>query len=348
MDKVRWGIIGPGKIANRFADGLKETQNGELVSIASLNEKRRNSFGDKYNIQNSLRFDNYYEILKSSKIDAIYISLPHNLHSFWSKEAAINSKHVLCEKPFCVNLNQALQTLSFFNDKIFFMEGFMYRCHPQIKKLINIIESKIIGEIYLIQSSFGFKAPFDPKSRLFNVNLSGGSILDVGLYPVSFSRFVATISNKMMSEPEKIEAKGVIGNTGVDIESSAKLYFNNNIIAEVETSIVKDLKNTAKITGTKGTIFLDIPWQPGKEGGPYDCSINIESETKNEVINMKGPEHLFFFEADHSNKCIIEGKNTASYPAMTINDTIGNLSVLDKWRKEIGYKLPEDDIVNFF
>lgn len=348
MNKVRWGIIGPGKIANRFADGLKETRNGELVSIASITDARRNSFGDKYGIHNSLRFSNYYEILKSSQIDAIYISLPHNLHSFWSKEAAINSKHILCEKPFCVNLKQASQTLNFFNDKIFFMEGFMYRCHPQIKKLVAIIESKIIGDIHLIESSFGFKAPFDPNSRLFNPNLSGGSILDVGLYPVSFSRLVASISNNMQSEPERIEAKGIIGKTGVDIEASAKLYFNNNIIAKVETSIVKNLDNTAKITGTKGTIFLDIPCQPGKEGGPYNCSITIKSETLNEIINMKGPEHLFFFEAEHSNKCIIEGKSAPSFPAMTISDTLGNLKVLDLWRKEIGYALPEDEVVNFF
>ena len=99
MTSIRWGIIGPGNIAHRFADGLKESKSGELIAIASTNEGRRKSFGDKYNIDSTLRFSSYDELVESSDIDAIYISTPHTLHAEWTIKAAGRGKHVLCEKP---------------------------------------------------------------------------------------------------------------------------------------------------------------------------------------------------------------------------------------------------------
>ena len=126
MQKVRWGIIGPGKIANRFAEGLNETRFGDLVAIASKSKDRRKTFGDKYNIINSLRFDNYEEILQSPKVDAIYISTPHTLHKEWSIKAAINGKHILCEKPACINYEEGKKVINEVkNAGVFFMEGFI-------------------------------------------------------------------------------------------------------------------------------------------------------------------------------------------------------------------------------
>ena len=229
---------------------------------------------------------------------------------------------------------------------VFYMEGFMYRCHPQIKKLLSIIKDKRIGDITFIKSSFGFDTKRNiPESRLFNIELAGGSILDVGLYPVSFSRLIAGAAlGKEYLNPYNIEGSATIGETGVDEIANIYMYFENGITAEGSTAIRKNMENNAVITGTKGSIILDQPWTPGKEGGPYKSSIIIESNKKKETIEVTGPEHLFSFEAEVASNAIINNKFEAPYPAMTWNDTLGNLETLDKWRNIVGYNLPQDQL----
>lgn len=345
MSLISWGIIGPGNIANNFADGLKESFSGQLTAIASKNNERRESFGDKYNIDAALRFSSYDDLLNSENIDAVYISTPHTLHAEWTIKAAGKGKHVLCEKPGAVNFREGQQVIEAVRQAgVFYMEGFMYRCHPQIPALVNLIKEKKIGEVKNIKSSFGFDmGKTVPESRLFRTDLAGGAILDVGVYPISFSRMVAGAAlGKKFINPKSITGTATIGETGVDEISHATLEFENGIIAEASTAIRKEMKNNAIITGTKGTIELNQPWAPGREGGPYHSTFKISSNDQTEIIDFKGPEHLFFFEAELSSQTILKEKTEAPYPAMTWEDTLGNLKTLDKWRKIIGYSLPQD------
>ena len=148
MSNVRWGIIGPGSIANNFADALKESYSGELKAIASLSDKRRKTFGDKYNINNDLRFNNYDSLLNSDSIDAVYISTPHTLHAELTIKAAGKGKHILCEKPGAVNFIQGEKVIKAVQEAgVFYKEGFMYRCHHQIPALLYLIKDKIIGDV---------------------------------------------------------------------------------------------------------------------------------------------------------------------------------------------------------
>ena len=181
MEKIRWGIIGPGSIANNFADALKQSYSGELKAIASFNDERRKTFGDKYNIQQDLRFNNYDSLLNSDSIDAVYISTPHTLHAELSINAAGKGKHILCEKPSAVNFKQGEKVIQAVQEAgVFYKEGFMYRCHPQIPALLDLIKNEIIGDVKKITSSFGFDmAKIIPEHRLFNKDLAGGAILDV-------------------------------------------------------------------------------------------------------------------------------------------------------------------------
>jgi len=220
----------------------------------------------------------------------------------------------------------------------------MYRCHPQIPALANFIKEKKIGEVKNIKSSYGYDmGKTVPESRLFRTDLAGGAILDVGVYPISFSRMVAGAAlGKKFINPKSITGTATIGETGVDEISHATLEFENGIIAEASTAIRKEMKNNAIITGTKGTIELNQPWAPGREGGPYHSTFKISSNDQTEIIDFKGPEHLFFFEAELSSQTILKEKTEAPYPAMTWEDTLGNLKTLDKWRKIIGYSLPQD------
>ena len=345
MNKVKWGIIGPGKIAHKFADGLKETSSGKLVSIASKTQDRRSLFGDKYNIDPSLRFENYDEIIQSPEVDAIYISTPHTLHAEWTIKAANKGKHVLCEKPGAINYIEGKKIIDAVKSaNVFYMEGFMYRCHPQITKLLSLIRENTIGDITSIQASFGFDTgKINPDSRMFNIQLAGGSILDVGVYPISFSRLIAGIvSGKNFLNPYKIEGSATIGETNVDEIAYATLYFKNGIIAEASAAIRKNMDDVAIVKGTKGSISLSNPWTPGKDGGPFKSSIIVNIEGQQQIIEIKVQEHLFAFEAEVASKAIIEKKKEAPPPAMTWNDTLGNLETLDSWRKNVGYKLPQE------
>jgi predicted dehydrogenase len=347
MEKIKWGIIGPGNIANNFADGLTNSYSGQLVSIASKSEDRRKNFGDKYDIHSDFRFDSYEDIINSEHIDAIYISTPHNLHAEWTIKAAGKGKHVLCEKPGAVNLNEGKKIIEAVKEAgVFYMEGFMYRCHPQIPKLLEIIKNKTIGEIETIETSFGYDTGKTiPESRIFNKELTGGAILDVGLYPISFSRLISGVATgEKFLEPNFINAEGRIGDTGVDEVAHANLEFKNGIKAKVSTAIRESMKNNAIILGSEGTIELPDPWMPGRNGGPYHAKIIINKNGQEEVIELKGPEHLFFFEAELASQCIAKEKIQPPHPAMTWEDTLGNLKALDTWRDIIDYKLPQDEI----
>ena len=193
MDKIRWGIIGPGSIAHNFADALKQSYSGELISIASRTSNKLEEFGNKYQIKNEFRFNDYDALLENENIDAVYIATPHVFHADLTIRAAGKGKHILCEKPAAVNFAEASRVIEKIKEAgVFYKEGFMYRCHPQIPALINIIKQNTIGNIKHITSSFGFDMKkVIPDHRLFDKKLAGGAILDVGLYPVSLSRMVA-------------------------------------------------------------------------------------------------------------------------------------------------------------
>ncbi len=345
MDKIRWGIIGPGSIAHNFADALKQAYSGELISIASRTSNKLEEFGNKYQIKNEFRFNDYDALLDNENIDAVYIATPHVFHADLSIRAAGKGKHILCEKPGAVNFAEASRVIEQIKEAgVFYKEGFMYRCHPQIPALINIIKQNTIGNIKHITSSFGFdmqKVISD--HRLFDKKLAGGAILDVGLYPVSLSRMVAGAAiGKKFINPVAISAKARIGETGVDEISSATLEFENNIIAEVSTAIMQNMDNNAVIEGEIGKIILDDPWMPGKDGGPYNTRIRVIKNGTEEIQEFKGPEHLFFFEAELASQTISKQRTEVPYPGMTWDDTLGNIKVLDMWRKEIGYHLEGD------
>ena len=346
MDKIRWGIIGPGSIAHNFADALKQTYSGELISIASRTSNKLEEFGNKYQIKNEFRFNDYDALLENENIDAVYIATPHVFHADLSIRAAGKGKHILCEKPGAVNFAEASRVIEKIKEAgVFYKEGFMYRCHPQIPALINIIKKNTIGNIKQITSSFGFDMKkVIPDHRLFDKKLAGGAILDVGLYPVSLSRMVAGAAiGKKFTNPVSISAKARIGETGVDEISSATLKFENNIIAEVSTAIMQNMDNNAIIEGDVGKIIIDDPWMPGKDGGPYNTKIRVIKNGTEEIQEFKGPEHLFFFEAELASQTISKQRTEVPYPGMTWDDTLGNIKVLDLWRKEIGYHLDEDE-----
>ncbi|MBD1157157.1 Gfo/Idh/MocA family oxidoreductase [Pelagibacterales bacterium SAG-MED20] len=260
---IKWGVIGAGKMGRTFAHSIKEVDNAKLIAVASLDNKRLNTFGSDFNINKDLRFTNYEMICKNSDIDAIYISTLNNTHLELIKLCATYKKKILCEKPFCLNLNEAeeLESILKKND-IKFFEAIAYVSHPQTDNILNLVKSGEIGEIKKIESSFGFKTKrIKPESRLFNKKFGGGSILDVGCYPLSFVSFFSNKNNDI----KFINVNGEICKTNVDISASANLLIDDKIDCSIKVSLKENFKNNCILYGSKQKIVVNNPWLPDKK-----------------------------------------------------------------------------------
>jgi len=345
MAMTRWGIIGPGNIAQNFADGLQEASSGALYALASRNAERRARFADKYGIDQSKRYSDYEALVNDADIDAIYIATPHPFHAEQAILAMRAGKSVLCEKPAGLTASQVTAVTEVAaQNGVFFMEALMYRCHPQIARVLEIVRSGEIGDVKQITAAFGFRAGFDPASRLFDKSLGGGAILDVGCYPISFARLIAGAAiGQPFANPESLHATAHLGKSGVDEIATAFMTFPSGVTATCETAIAFSLDNIATIVGSLGRLVLLNPWMPGRDAGPSTASLVVitDNTSRNETITQS--EHLFAFEAEVASRSVQEGKLQADSPAMSWADSIGNAQALDSWRHAVGYRVVTEE-----
>lgn len=332
---IRWGIIGPGRIAQTFADGVAHSRSGKLVAIASRNPDKP-GLGDGFP---GARIVNGYDALLADKeIDAVYIATPHTGHAEWAIKAIRAGKHVLVEKPIALSAFDA--DAIYYEAKkagVFAGEAFMYRVHPQTAKLIELVKSGVIGDLRIVRSSFGFNmGKVNPEHRLFANDMAGGGILDVGGYPVSMARLIAgAVDGKPFLDPDKVSGVGHLGQTGVDEWASAVLKFPNNVIAEVSCSIMANQDNTLRIIGSEGRIEVaDFWFASGHKGGIGKIDVIKGGETQ--TIEVKEDRWLYSFEVDAAGDAIRAGQKEFAYPGISWADSIGNLRVLDQWRASIG------------
>ncbi len=332
---IRWGIIGPGRIAQTFAEGIAHSRSGKLVAIASRNP-------DKPGLSDGFpgaRIVNGYEALLADKeIDAVYIATPHTGHAEWAIKAIRAGKHVLVEKPIALSAFDA-EAIYYEARKVgvFAGEAFMYRVHPQTAKLIELVKSGVIGDLRIIRSSFGFNmGKVNPEHRLFANDMAGGGILDVGGYPVSMARLIAgAVDGKPFLDPDKVSGVGHLGQTGVDEWASAVLKFPNKVIAEVSCSIMANQDNTLRVIGSDGRIEVKDFWfASGHKGGVGKIDVIKGGETQ--TIEVKEERWLYSFEVDAAGDAIRAGQKEFAYPGIGWADSIGNLRVLDQWRASIG------------
>lgn len=343
MTQVRWGIIGPGRIANNFADGLAQSRSGRLQAIASRDAGRRAEFGDRHGVER--RLDSYEALVADPEVDAVYVATLHPSHVEHAILAVRAGKAVLVEKPLGLNLAEATALVEAARQEgVFLMEAYMYRCHPQVARLCELIREGAIGEVRHIRASFGFAARFDAGSRLFARELAGGGILDVGGYPVSAVRLVAGAARGLpFVEPVSVTGTGVLAPTGVDEVAFGLLAFEGGITAEIACAITRSMDNVLVVEGTGGTITLPNPWTPGRDAGPSDAVIRIATGKGTREEWLRDPRQLFAHEAEVASRAIFEGRTEAPWPAMTLQDSLGNAAVLDRWRQEVGYATFAED-----
>jgi len=333
--KLRWGILSTGRIAGIFAQGLKESKTGTLVAVGSRSAEAAVRFGNEFGVPVGHRHASYEALLADPEVEAVYIAPPHTFHAEWAIKTAEAGKHVLCEKPMAINHAEAMAVVEAARrNDVLLMEAFMYRCHPQTAHLVRLIRDGAIGEVRSIQAAFSFQSGFDPKARLWNPELGGGGILDVGCYPVSLARLIAgAASGRDFLDPVKVTGTARLSESGVDEVAVGCLEFPGGIVAEVATGVGVQMDNVARIYGTKGWLLLPSPW--GMKGaGTYTIVVHRQGASGPEEITGEADRGSYACEAD----ALCEGiaRRRAAPPAMTPEDTLGNMRACDRWREAIG------------
>jgi predicted dehydrogenase/aryl-alcohol dehydrogenase-like predicted oxidoreductase len=332
-EKLTWGILGTGNIAGAFARGLASSQTGELLAVGSRTQTAADEFGEKWNITH--RHASYEALLADNEVQAIYISTPHPFHAEWAIKAAEAGKHVLCEKPIGLNAAEAMAIIEAARqNNVFLMEAFMYRCHPQTAKLVELIHSGAIGKVRVIQATFSFATDFNLESRLLNNALGGGGILDVGGYCVSMARLIAgAATGKGFANPLHVAGTAHIGPLSrVDEYASALLTFPGDIIAQLLTGVQLQVEEEVRIFGTQGSIYVPSPWLPVRDGGVSTIIVNKYNEMQAQEISIESESGIYTYEADTVARYI----DARQAPAMSWDDTLGNMQTLDRWRQAIG------------
>lgn len=323
---LRWGILGAGNFAGTFAKGIAASETGTLVAIGSRTQEGADRFGDEYGVPR--RYPSYEALLADPDVDVVHISLPNHLHAEWTVRCAEAGKHILCEKPFTVDHAEAVRTLEAVKKHdVFFMEAFMYRCHPQTARLKTLLDQKAVGDVRLIQCSFCYNMGPRYENIRLRSDVAGGGIMDVGCYTVSMARLIAG------AEPETVTGAAHIGPvTRVDEQAVASLKFPNGVVASLACGTQVATDNELRIWGSAGSIRVPNPWFPGESGDRI--IVHRTGESAPEEIVVDGGAPLYAIEADTVARYL--DARQAPPPCMTWDDTLGNMATLDAWRRSVG------------
>lgn len=329
MATLKWGILATGGISKQFAGGLAAAKTGALVRVGSRTMESAKEFAATF----GGRPGGYEDVLSDPEVEAVYIGLPHHMHSEWTIKAAQAGKAILCEKPFTLNKPEAVRALAEVKKAgVFFMEAFMYRCHPQTLKILELIRAGRIGEPKMVAAEFGFKGPENwDNFRAVNA-LGGGALMDVGVYPVSFSRMI------FGAEPDRVEYTAVIGAKGYDEIGTGILHFPGGRTAHFGTAVHLTLRNQATVHGTEGHIVVEDPWKV-RSGTKLHVFKPWEREPAESFDLGDTNDALYAHEAD----TVAEFLSRAESPRMTIADTLGNMDTLDRLRVSAGLRFEGEE-----
>lgn len=325
--QLRWAVVGTSFISGVMVDAIRASRKGEVYCVAGRNPANVDSFASKHNI--CRKYYSYDEVLHDSAVDVVYIGLPTLLHAEWTKKCAIAGKHILCEKSFTLNSKQCLDTLSVVQEhNVFCMEAQMYRCHPLIRRLQEVIISHPVGKVLSVNATFTA-----PIIDLFNRS-AGGAILDLGCYPMSLLRLlcgepVAISGTSTLTPPQENSSDDVF-----DMESIALIEFSNEIRGNIRVCNNEELTWKFVVVCENGYIELSNLWD-----NTTPDSITITSSSGgNEVVVEPTEGDFYVMQIDTVNDCIRAGRVQAFPPAMTWQDTENNVRALDMWRTAVGLR----------
>jgi len=323
-DTLRWGILGTGAIAHKFATGLTAALGAQLVAVGSRAQESADTFADTFNIPR--RHASYEALSADPEVEAIYVSTPHPFHAANSMLCLEAGKAVLCEKPFTINAQEADAVIALARQKrVFLMEAMWTRYLPAIVRLRELIASGVIGEVRMLAADFGFRTGFNEESRLFDLALGGGGLLDVGVYPIS-------LAYMLLGAPAHIASTAHLGATGVDEQAAWLFRYAGGQIAVLSSAIRTNTPQEAYIIGTEATIKISTPWWDANE------LILTRDGQAPEVIVPLREGNGYNYEALEVARCLHAG--LLESPLMPLDETRAIMATMDTLRAQWGLKYP--------
>ena len=323
MTRTRWGILGTGAIATKFALGLRAVEDAELVAIGSRSADTAGAFAKEHGIRRA--HATYEELADDPEVDAIYIATPHVLHRENSLTCIAAGKAVLCEKPFAMNAREGAEVIEASRAAGTFMcEAMWTRFLPGTRRVRALIASGAIGEPRQLECDFGFRTDFDPNSRLFDPKLGGGALLDVGIYCVAYARMV------FGGPPTEIMSSAHLGETGVDEQSAYLFRYGDGALARMSSATRTQTAHRATISGTEGSIEVPGFWHA------KEVTVNGERERHPHIGNGYSHEAIAVGDAlrDGATEC-------AEIP---LDETLELARTLDEIRAQWGLSYPADEV----
>ena len=324
MPGVRWGILGTGGIARQFTAGLRDSPGADILAVGSRSKDSARKFADAFGVPRP--HAGYEELAADPDVDVIYVATPHPIHEENVTLCLKAGKHVLCEKPMTVNAEQAERLISLAEERgLFLMEGMWTRFFPLMERVREMLSSGAIGEPRMLGVDFGFRAPFDPLQRLFNPDLGGGALLDVGVYCVSLSSMV-------FGAPNKISGLAHLGETGVDEQSAAILKHGDGQISTISIATRTRTPQEAVISGTEGRIRIHSEWWR-----PHTLTLYRPGQ-EDETIEALSTGNGFPHEAAEVMNCIRSGERESA--VMPLRETLEIARTMDELRRQWGLVYP--------
>lgn len=316
--KIRWGIIGLGKIADKFATDLATIPDAELYAVASRQQAKADEFSKKHNIK--MAYGSYAALTNDSNIDAVYIATPHTLHKENTIMCLEKGIAVLCEKPFAMNSEEVEDMITVAKaNKTLLMEALWTYFLPHYQYVLKLIKDKTYGEVKSLSADFGFHRPFDTSSRLFNKGLGGGSLLDIGIYPI-----FASLSS--LGIPNQIEANATFFENGADATCDITFSYNNNVKTHLKSSLIEELPTQAIFECEKATIKINTQFHA-------PATVSIIKDGKEELKDFNYNTIGYNYETIHFNNLLREGKTESDI--MTFNFSRKLIKTLDDVRNKI-------------
>lgn len=327
MKQVKWGILGCGKIASKFASDLDLVVGAEKYAAASLDKSRAHSFAEKFGF--TRHFDSY-EALVQSDVDVIYVATPHGFHFQHVKLCLQHGKSVLCEKAFTLNAKQLEHLINLARQKnVFLMEAFWTKFLPHYRKTYDLITQGALGAIHTVSADFGFKSPEPKPQRLYDPKLGGGSLLDIGIYPVF-------LTLDLFGEPDQLTAVMNPYSTGVDEQIAISFSYKNGMIASLNSSFAVDTPVEATLNGTLGRIHL-----ANRFHNPSSVVTIVREEGHpEELIVEKEDGFGYQYEARHVQYCLANGLKES--PELPLAFSLRLMKLLDRIRESCGIRYEAD------
>jgi len=328
--KFRWGILGTGAIARQFVQGLRSLPEAEVFAVGSRSEASATKFADKRDI--ARRHAGYDDLASDPDVDVVYIATPHLFHAKNATLCLEAGKAVLCEKPFSVNAAEAERVAALARERgLFIMEGMWTRFFPLMEEVRRLVSEAALGEVRMLNVDFGFRADLDPASRLFDLRLGGGALLDVGVYCVSFASMV-------LGRPSGFVGLPHLGETGVDEQASIVLEHEGGRLANLSIGIRTTTPQEATIIGTEGYVRIHAPWWRPK-------SMTISREGAEDVtVEAPVSGNGFNYEAAEVMRCLEAGKTESD--VMPLDETISVMRTMDGIRASWGLRYPGEEVTS--